>query len=70
MFLFADPSTTTSPSWQRHEVMVGEPTLRLEPDELRDLYAEVVSRAAAASASRHTQTESSSPRHGLRSNQP
>jgi threonine aldolase len=47
-FLFAEPSPTTSPSWQRHEVMVGEVTLALAPDEVRDLYAEVLSRASAA----------------------
>ncbi len=34
VFLFGDPSPTTSPSWQRHEVHVGEVTLALEPDEL------------------------------------
>ena len=47
VFLFADPSSTTSPSWQRHEVMVGEVTLALEPAEVADLYAEVLARAAA-----------------------
>ena len=46
VFLFADPGSTTSPSWQRHEVMVGEVTLALEPPEARDLYAEVLARAA------------------------
>ena len=46
VFLFGDPSTTTSPSWQKLEVMVGEPTLALEPDELRDLFAEILARAA------------------------
>jgi hypothetical protein len=46
VFLFADPSSTTSPSWQRHEVMVGEVTLALEPAEVADLYAEVLARAA------------------------
>ena len=30
-----------------HEVMVGEVTLALEPSELRDLYAELLARAAA-----------------------
>ncbi len=45
VFLFADPSSTTSPSWQRHEVMVGEVTLELEPVEVRELYAEVLARA-------------------------
>ena len=47
VFLFADPSSTTSPSWQRHEVMVGEVTLQLQPEELRGLYAEILRRAAA-----------------------
>jgi threonine aldolase len=47
VFLFAEPSSTTSPRWQRHEVMVGEVTLQLEPAELRELYAEVLTRAAA-----------------------
>jgi threonine aldolase len=47
VFLFAEPSSTTSPRWQRHEVMVGEVTLQLEPAELRELYAEVLARAAA-----------------------
>jgi threonine aldolase len=47
VFLFADPSSTTSPSWQRHEVMVGDVTFGLEPDEVRDLYAEILAQAAA-----------------------
>jgi threonine aldolase len=47
VFLFGDPSTTTSPSMQLVEVTVGEPTLRLEPDETASLLAEVVARAAA-----------------------
>jgi threonine aldolase len=46
VFLFAEPSSTTSPSWQRHEVMVGEVTLALEPAEVAELYAEVLARAA------------------------
>lgn len=46
VFLFADPRSTTSPGWQRHEVTVGESTLLLQPDELRDLYAEILARAA------------------------
>ena len=46
VFLFADPSPTASPRWQRHEVMVGETTLQLDPGEVRDLYAEVLMRAA------------------------
>jgi threonine aldolase len=45
VFLFGEPGPTTSPSWQRHEVMVGEVTLAIEPEELRDLYAEVLARA-------------------------
>jgi threonine aldolase len=48
VFLFADPSTTLTPGRQRHEVMVGEVTLELAADEVRDLYAEVLARAAAA----------------------
>jgi threonine aldolase len=47
VFLFADPSTTLTPGRHRHEVMVGEVTLELGPDEVRDLYAEVLARAAA-----------------------
>ena len=47
VFLFAEPSPTSSPRWQRHEVMVGETTLALEPGEVRDLYAEVLERASA-----------------------
>ena len=46
VFLFAEPSTTSSPRWQRHEVMVGETTLALEPAELRELYVEVLARAS------------------------
>ena len=46
VFLFGDPGTTTSPSWQRHEVMVGEVTLALDPVEVRDLYAEILERAS------------------------
>ena len=45
MFLFGDPDPTTSPSVQRHEVMVGDVTLRLDPDEVAALYAEVLARA-------------------------
>ena len=45
VFLFAEPSSTTSPTWQRHEVMVGEVTLALEPAEVAELYAEVLARA-------------------------
>lgn len=47
VFLFANPSPTVLPDWQRHEVMVGEPTLQLEPAEVRDLYAEIIVRASA-----------------------
>jgi hypothetical protein len=47
VFVFGDPSTTTSPSWQKLEVMVGEPTLALEPEELRDLFSEILARAVA-----------------------
>ena len=50
VFLFAEPSTTSSPSWQRHEVMVGETTLALEPAEVRELYIEVLERAASGPA--------------------
>ena len=50
VFLFADPSSTLTPGRQRHEAMVGEVTLQLSPDEVRDLYAEIVARAAAAAA--------------------
>jgi threonine aldolase len=46
VFLFADPSSTGSPRRHRHEVMVGEVTLELSPDEVRDLYAEILARAA------------------------
>jgi threonine aldolase len=45
VFLFGDPGSTTSPSWQRHEVMVGEVTLAIGPEELRELYADVLARA-------------------------
>ena len=45
VFVFGDPSSTTSPSWQRHEVMVGEVSLAIPPEELRDLYAEILERA-------------------------
>jgi threonine aldolase len=46
VFLFADPDPTTSPSVQRHEVMVGEGTLRLDPDEVAALYQQVLAWAA------------------------
>jgi threonine aldolase len=45
-FLFGDVRATTSPSWQRHEVMVGDVTLGLEPNEAAELYAEILARAA------------------------
>jgi threonine aldolase len=48
VLLFGDPGPTTSPSWQRHEVMVGEITLQLDPEEVRDLYVEILGRAAEA----------------------
>jgi threonine aldolase len=47
VFLFADPDSTTSPSWHKLEVMVGEVTLALEPDEVAGLFAEVLTRASA-----------------------
>jgi threonine aldolase len=47
VFLFAEPSPTTSPSWQKLEVMVGEVTLALEPAEVAGLFAEALTRAAA-----------------------
>jgi threonine aldolase len=47
VFVFGDPSSTTSPSWQKLEVMVGEVSLAIEPDELRDLFAEILARADA-----------------------
>jgi len=50
VFVFGDPRPTTSPSWQRLEVMVGEVSLRLEPDELRGLFAEILLRAGSAPA--------------------
>jgi threonine aldolase len=48
VFLFASPHATSLPAWQRHEVMVGDSTLALGADEVRDLYAEVVARASAS----------------------
>jgi threonine aldolase len=47
VFLFASPHATSLPGWQRHEVMVGDSTLALRADEVRDLYAEVLARASA-----------------------
>jgi threonine aldolase len=46
VFLFGDPDPTTSPSVQRHEVMVGDATLRLTAEEVAALYAEVMERAS------------------------
>jgi len=46
VFVFGDPSSTTSPSWQRHEVMVGEVSLAISPTELAELYSEILARAA------------------------
>jgi threonine aldolase len=47
VFVFGDPGTTTSPTWQKLEVMVGEPTLAIEPEELRDLFGEILERASS-----------------------
>jgi threonine aldolase len=63
VFLFADPSSTTSPRWQRHEVMVGDVTLELHASELRGFYAEVLARAADAPA---TGTRAAPRSHGTR----
>ena len=46
-FLFGDLDATISPSSHRHEVMVGEVTLGLEPIEVAELYAEILERAAS-----------------------
>lgn len=46
VFLFADPNPTASPGWQRHEVMVGDATLQLDPGQVRDLYTQILARAA------------------------
>jgi len=46
VFVFGEPSSTTSPSWQRHEVMVGEVSLAISPTELAELYSEILARAA------------------------
>jgi threonine aldolase len=61
VFLFGDPSSTTSPSWQRHEVMVGEVTLALEPTEVAELYTEVMARASAAPARPRRQRRRATP---------
>ena len=45
VFLFADPDPTTSPTTWRHEVMIGESSLALAPEEVAELYAEVLARA-------------------------
>jgi threonine aldolase len=47
VFLFAQTRSTTSPSWQRHEVTVGDSTMLLEPREVAALYAEILERASA-----------------------
>jgi threonine aldolase len=47
VFVFGDPSSTGSPGWQRHEVMVGEVSLAISPAELADLYREILARAAS-----------------------
>jgi threonine aldolase len=47
VFVFGDPSSTTSPSWQRHEVMIGEVSLAISPPELTELYTEILARAAS-----------------------
>ena len=52
VFLFAEPSPTASPGWKRHEVLVGDATLALDPGEVRDLYAEILERASADVAAR------------------
>jgi threonine aldolase len=46
VFLFSDPGSTTSPRWCKHEVTVGECTLDLRPDDVSELYAEILERAA------------------------
>ncbi len=48
VFLFADPDRTTSPRWHKHEVTVGEGTLALAPEQVAELYAEILERAGAA----------------------
>ena len=59
VFLFADPSSTGSPRRQRHEVMVGEVTLALEPAEVAELYTEVLARATAPRRARRRATKRS-----------
>jgi threonine aldolase len=46
IFLFADPSPTGSPSWQRLEVVVGAVSFAISPDEARTLFAEILAEAA------------------------
>jgi threonine aldolase len=62
VFLFADPSSTTSPSWQKLEVMVGEVTLALEPAEVASLFAEVLARASAPPPSRRRRAKAGTRR--------
>ncbi len=45
---FADPGPTTSPSWQRHEVMVGEVSLLLPSRTRSGISSEIIVRAAGA----------------------
>jgi threonine aldolase len=45
IFLFGRLATTTLPDWHRHEIAVGEPSLELGVDEVRDLYAELLARS-------------------------
>jgi threonine aldolase len=46
VFLFAQTRSTTSPSWQRHEVNVGDSTLLFEPREVAELYGQILERAS------------------------
>jgi hypothetical protein len=54
VFLFGDPSPTTSPTWQRLEVHVGDAALALAPAEVAGLFGEVLTRAAAGRPRRRT----------------
>jgi threonine aldolase len=45
IYLFGDLDSTASPSWHRQEILAGEATLLIAPDELRDLYVEILARA-------------------------
>ena len=56
VFLFSDPAPTTSPSWQRHEVHVGESTLALSAEEVAELYADVIARASRRARKRATRS--------------